>query len=144
MTLITSEQDAALLDAGRRAIELAQRYRYSVEHLIEPESTRQLLRQRSDQLNTLAEQLADVIRKAQLLPREPDLEMSELHTLADQVSTLLDNESCSKLLERFAESERELLGELETAGDDRDSGRNRVLGPAIEETHAFLARLEVH
>lgn len=142
MSLITSTEDAALLDAGRLAMELAQRYHYSIEHLVEAESTRQMLRQRSDELKTLAEHLAEVIRSARLLPREPDLEMSELRTLADQFSSWLDDEACSKLLERFAESERELLEELATARDSAESERDRILERARQETQAFLSRLE--
>lgn len=141
MSLITSTENAALLDAGRLATELAQRYRYSIDHLIEPESLCRLLGRRSDELEALAETLADIARNAGLLPREPDLEMSELRTLADQFSSWLDDDTCSKLLERLAESERELLDELATARDNAKSERNRVLHQAREDTQNFLDRL---
>jgi hypothetical protein len=141
MTLMTSNEDAALLDAGRLALEMAQRYRYSIEHLIEPEATRRLLGERSEALEEMAERLAQIARAADLLPREPDLEMSELRTLADQFSSWIDDETCSKLLERFAEGERELLGELETADDGSAGRRRKVLADACKETDRFLNRL---
>ncbi len=142
MSLITSTEDAALLDAGRLAIELAQRYRYSTEHLVEPEATCRLLRQRSEELNALTDRLGAFIRRSGLLPREPDLEMSELRTLADQFNSWLDDEACSRLLERFAEGERNLLDTLTTARDGSDPERNRAIEQARKDTQDFLSKLD--
>lgn len=142
MTLITSNADAALLDSGRLALEMARRYRYSIEHLIEPDATRRLLGERSEELEALADRLAEIIRSAGLLPREPDLEISELRTLADQFSSWIDDEACGRLLERFAEVERELLSELETADDGSSDQRRQLLADAREKAGEFLSRLE--
>ncbi|QOC21456.1 hypothetical protein IC757_10360 [Wenzhouxiangella sp. AB-CW3] len=138
MSLITSTEDAALLDAVRLAAELAQRYQYSVDHLIEPAGICHLLSRRAATLEDLNQRLTNVIHQAGLLPREPDLEMSELRTLADQFSSWLDDPTCSKLLDRFAEVERELLNELNTARGKSKSERKRLLDEAIEQIEQFL------
>ncbi len=127
MSLLHSEAEAALLEAGALSHRLAERYQLAVEHLSKdtsPESAGshrdELVRRfarHAEQLALQADELDDAARARDLLPREPETELETLKQLADHLQTVLSDEQLSGLSRRFAEEEQALLDELEQAAE---------------------------
>jgi hypothetical protein len=70
-------------------------------------------------LEVQAEKLDDLARSRDLLPREANSELNDLHQIADQLSGWLDSDQAHALAQRFAKEEQGLLEELATASKDQ-------------------------
>ena len=141
MSLITSPEDAAMLNAGRLAAELSERYRFTIEALVEGRDISHALDKRRAELHEASEHIGELARRVELLPREPDLETSELRALADRISSWLDDEQQRRLLERFAEFELELSTELENGRNGVDSDRDNWMTQAAQDARDAAQRL---
>jgi hypothetical protein len=130
MSLIHSETEAALLEASRLSRQLGSRYRHAIEHLLEAGEIRDAFNARADTLENQAEELDELTRARDLLPRDANTELNDLHKIADQLSGWLDADQARALAVRFAEDEQCLLGELETAS--REKTLATPLNPMLE------------
>lgn len=140
MNLMYSEPEAALLQAACISRQLAGRYRHALEHLVEGGRLGAVLDKRAGALEDQADTLDEWARSRRLLPRDPHTELSDLQTLADEVTGWLDDEQADALAQRFADEERDLLAELESmSSDDGLAGR---VAPLREETCAAIETLD--
>ncbi|MBU1188898.1 MAG: hypothetical protein KKC01_07705 [Gammaproteobacteria bacterium] len=139
MSLTYSETEAALLQAARLCRQLTSRYRHALAHLVEGKPMRALLQQRADELQAHGDALQAWIRSRDLLPRDPHTELSDLQTLADDVTGWLDDDQASALSQRLADEERELLNEL--ASMRQDDSLAEPVQPMLEAANRTISRL---
>ncbi len=139
MSLIHSDTEAALLEAGRLSRQLGDRYRHAIEHLIDAGETLERFTDRAEALDEQANRLDELTRSRDLLPRDANTELNDLHKIADQISGWLDADQVRALAARFAEDEQCLLNELETAA--RDDNLASPLGPMIESGRKVIGDL---
>lgn len=130
MSLIHSETEAALLEAGRLSRQLGGRYRHAIEHLLQAGEIRDAFSARANTLEEQADRLDQLTRDRDLLPRDANTELNDLQKIADQLSGWLDADQARAVAARFAEDEQCLLDELETAS--RDESLTTTLHPMLE------------
>jgi hypothetical protein len=118
---LLSAPEADLLEAASLCRELAQRFRDAAQRQVETEAVRHMLTSQAERHDAVAEDLEQLIRQRDLLPRVPDPESTGLHGLADQVAGLLDAAGVHALLERFASEQQRLLELLDSAAKDTAS-----------------------
>ncbi len=118
---LLSASDADLLEAASLSRELAQRLRDAVQRQIETEAVRDVLSAQADRHDRIGDELEQLIRERDLLPRVPDPEAAGVHSLADQVAGLLDAAGMHALLERFAAEQQRLSELLDSAAHDSTS-----------------------
>lgn len=140
MSLILSDHDAALLEAGRRSQNLEQRYRHAVENMVAAGPPRQLMEDLAGKHLELTRLIHRLLKERDLLPRQPDGEVEDLQRLMDQVLSWLDNAGIQTLTQVFAEEEGELLTELENAAQDPATGK--ALTPWINTIRDNMEQLE--
>ena len=136
MSLIHPQTEAALLEAGRLSRQLGSRYRHAIEHLLDRGETLDVFNARAEALDQQAGKLDDLIRSRDLLPRDANTELNDLHRIADQLSGWMDADQARSLASRFAEEEQSLLDELETAA--RDEALASSLDPMLEACRKII------
>jgi len=139
MSLIHTETEAALLESGRLSRQLESRYRHASEFLVDEGQIREAFTARAAALGDQADQLDELARTRNLLPRDANTELNDLHKIADQISGWLDTDQAQSLACRFAEEEQSLLNELETAA--RDEALASTLDPMLEACRKIIGDL---
>lgn len=136
MALISSDDDAALLEAGLLSRSLSRRYRQAVEDLLEPGRVREHLAGRLAEHEQAQQQLDELCRQAGLLPRDGDGELYDLRRLGDWVLGQLDQAAEQRLLRQFVAEEQNFRSELAKAegGDQREG----ALGSLLTQTRRFI------
>ncbi|MCH8476525.1 MAG: hypothetical protein LAT56_01090 [Wenzhouxiangella sp.] len=136
MALISSDEDAALLEAGLLSRSLARRYRQAVAELLEPGTGREHLAGRLAEHDQAQQLLDELCRQAGLLPRDGDGELDDLRRLGDWVLGQLDQAAEQRLLRQFVAEEQNFLSELAKAeGGDQRAG---ALDSLLTQTRRFI------
>ncbi len=136
MSLMMSDEHAALLEAGRLSRSLGCRYQQAREELLEPGELAQRLEKRQHAHHQAQTRLDDLARQLELLPRQADDELTDLRRLGDWVLSALDDAVQQKLLNQFIKEERDFLEQLDCAAGDRNL--TDPLGELIESTRQFI------
>ncbi|MFU8830716.1 MAG: hypothetical protein ACNA7J_01050 [Wenzhouxiangella sp.] len=139
MTILYSNAEAALLQAGALSRKLKHRYEQAVAELIGPGALADLLVQRAAEHEAMIGRLDKLASAKDFLPREADFEIEDLQKLADRFRSWVDEEAAEHLMQQFAEGERELAEELELARQDTEVGS--TLDDHLDATRAAIERL---
>jgi hypothetical protein len=142
---LLSASDADLLEAASLCRELAQRLRDAVQRQVETEAVRDVLSAQADRHDRVGDELEQLIRQRDLLPRVADPEAAGVHSLADQVAGLLDATGMHALLERFAAEQQRLSELLASAADDSASAQalrdaSQAVASQARELRALIDR----
>lgn len=136
MTLMTSDQEASLLEAGKLSRALSRRYDQAVNELLEPGSICELFMARQKEHQQAQSVLDKLARQRNLLPREADDELNDLRRLGDWAVSLVDSAAESRLLEHFLTEEKGFQEELECAG--QDPALVQALAPLLDAARHFI------
>jgi len=139
MTILYSDAEAALLQAGSLSRKLKHRYEHAAADLTGPGAIVDLFMRRASEHEALIDRLDKLVRAKDLLPREADFEVEDLQKLADRFRSWVDDEATEHLMDKFAEEELDLADELKTATTDVTVGS--TLDHHLERTLEAIARL---